>query len=426
MAANGTGLAVKAAPVRVARADGVELCALLLSFVAVAAAVGVTNVSIAGGMPPSHELRAVAFLLVLSTLLGALPFRLSSTVRFPVLSSLLIVTAGMLGGPVAAAVAGWGSGLAGLRRSGLPRGLAGPAGCALGGVLAAVVARHLLRGLVGLPPLVVIGASLCAASVLGLTRIAVDQFVWVGGGSRPGGTAVVYRLAVAGDVLVAGLFASALVGVAHVWGTLALAATVAPLAAGLVVFRWYRERQSRSVAALAGSLSAAEERAQKDGLTDVANRRRFDDALAAEVSRAHRTDTPVALVLLDLDHFKQVNDSYGHPAGDAVLVEAARRLGERTRGGDLVARYGGEEFAVIVADARSELELARTAEALRMAIAGEPFIVADQVLRLTASAGAVYARATEAAALVAAADEALYQAKRQGRDRTIMPSVLRD
>ena len=111
----------------------------------------------------------------------------------------------------------------------------------------------------------------------------------------------------------------------------------------------------------------------------MANRRQLDETLTAEISRAQRTNATVSFVLLDLDHFKQLNDTHGHLAGDAVLVEAARRLSARARGSDLVARYGGEEFAVILADLDSDLELARTAEALRMAIAEDPFTIHDQV-----------------------------------------------
>lgn len=384
----------------------------------VVVAVGATEAAIASRLP-SFETWAVGFLLVLSVLVGSQPFRLSSSVRLPVLGSLLIVTVGMLGGPAGAAVAGWVIGFAGVRRSTLAPGLAEASGYALGGVLAGTASWLVLHGVEGLPPLVVIGASLCAASVLGLTRIAVDQLFWLGVGSRSSETAVVYRLAVSADVLLAGLFGAALVGVWHVWGTLALVATLTPFVASLIGVRWYRERQSRSTAALARSWSLAEERARQDGLTGVANRRQLDEALTAVVSRAGRTQAAVSLVLLDLDHFKQLNDTYGHLAGDLVLVEAARRLSARARGGDLVARYGGEEFAVIVADVNSDLELARTAEAFRMAITEEPFKFDDQLLLVTASSGAVRAHAMEPSELIAAADEALYRAKRGGRNRTI-------
>jgi diguanylate cyclase (GGDEF)-like protein len=423
MVTNGANVAAKAVAVRAPRAFGGDARGFLSWFVPVVIAVGATAAAIARGLSTSHELWAVGVLLALSLLVGAQPYRLSASVRFPMLGSLLIVTAGMLGGPAGAAVVGSTIGLAGLRRSALPRGLAEAAGCALGGALAGLAAWRVLQGVEGLPPLVIIGASLCGASVLGLSRLAVDQLFWRGAGSRSSETAVVYRLAVAADVLLAGLFASALVGIVHVWGTLALVATTTPVVVSLVGFRWYRERQSLSEAALAQSWSEAEERARLDGLTGVANRRQLDETLAADVSRAQRTHSAVSFVLLDLDHFKQLNDTHGHLTGDAVLVEAARRLSARARGGDLVARYGGEEFAVILADLDSDLELARTAEALRMAIAEEPFTVHDQVLRVTASAGAVHAWVTEPSELIAAADDALYRAKRRGRDQTITAPV---
>ena len=221
MVTNGANVAAKVVAVRAPRAVDGEARGFLSWFVPIVIAVGATAAAIARGLPQSHELWAVGVLLALSLLVGAQPYRLSASVRFPVLGSLLIVTAGMLGGPAGAAVVGWTIGLAGLRRSALPRGLAEAAGCALGGSLAGLAAWRVLQGVEGLPPLVVIGASLCGASVLGLSRLAVDQLFWRGGGSRSSETAVVYRLAVAGDVLLAGLFASALVGIVHVWGTLA-------------------------------------------------------------------------------------------------------------------------------------------------------------------------------------------------------------
>lgn len=157
-----------------------------------------------------------------------------------------------------------------------------------------------------------------------------------------------------------------------------------------------------------------------DPLTRLANRRRFDEALAAEVERAVRLGQPLGLVLLDLDDFKLVNDEHGHQQGDIVLREVARAVRRACRDIDIPARYGGEELAIILpgADLDGAFELAervrRGVEALRV-----PHVEGDGALRVTASLGvaAVPATAADGAALVAGADAALYRAKREGKNR---------
>lgn len=160
----------------------------------------------------------------------------------------------------------------------------------------------------------------------------------------------------------------------------------------------------------------------RDGLTGLYNRRYFDEALANALSRAIREQAWLSLIIIDLDHFKQVNDHFGHLAGDAVLKQAAR-LFEQVfqRGTDIVARYGGEEFAVILPDTElnTAVELARE---LRLELAEKTITNAEieGAVKVTASLGvAALAPGTPADAnlLIQAADEALYQAKRGGRNR---------
>ena len=161
-----------------------------------------------------------------------------------------------------------------------------------------------------------------------------------------------------------------------------------------------------------------------DPLTGLANRRAFDQRLDEELSRAARHHLPLALLVLDIDHFKAYNDRYGHPAGDACLRQVATVLREcAARPTDLVARLGGEEFAVLLphqgsAEAMQVAErCARAIEAAAIAHEGSPL-----ARHVTVSVGvAESARpATEAAALLAAADAALYRAKRQGRRRVVL------
>lgn len=159
-----------------------------------------------------------------------------------------------------------------------------------------------------------------------------------------------------------------------------------------------------------------------DGLTQVANRRRFDEKLQAEWLRARRHQSPLSLLLLDIDHFKLVNDELGHLVGDDCLVSLAQLCaGELQRAGDLLARYGGEEFSVLL-PSTSEEGAGRVAERLRMAIARTPVYPTDggAPVNLTVSIGVATLIPTdggEPAELIQRADEALYAAKNAGRNR---------
>ena len=161
-------------------------------------------------------------------------------------------------------------------------------------------------------------------------------------------------------------------------------------------------------------IDVAKQRAETDPLTELPNRRAFDRALA----RGSRGS--LALVALDIDHFKQVNDTLGHAAGDAALRHLARALREGLRDGDLAARVGGEEFEVLLpgGDLRLGLEVA---ERLRAQVEARPFLVQGTEWRLTISCGvaAFPDPVPRADNLVEVADAALYQAKRQGRNRVV-------
>lgn len=155
-----------------------------------------------------------------------------------------------------------------------------------------------------------------------------------------------------------------------------------------------------------------------DGLTGLFNYRHFTMTMAKEVDRAGRFGRPLALVLLDLDLFKLVNDTYGHQRGDSVLVELAQRLRGVVRDVDTVARYGGEEFVVLLPET-DETGAAQAAERLCEAVRRTPFgALTDEPLEITASVGAAVFRASSGTAggLLRRADEALYAAKRAGRD----------
>ncbi len=155
-----------------------------------------------------------------------------------------------------------------------------------------------------------------------------------------------------------------------------------------------------------------------DGLTGLWNYRYFTMTVTKEIERASRFGRPLSLLMLDLDHFKEVNDSYGHQRGDAVLVELAGRIRAEARDVDTVARYGGEEIVVVLPET-DEAGARQAAERICAAVRRKPFGEAGTpAIQLTVSAGvAVYPRhGVSASQLLAAADAALYEAKHAGRD----------
>ena len=158
--------------------------------------------------------------------------------------------------------------------------------------------------------------------------------------------------------------------------------------------------------------------ARLDGLTGVANRRQFDAVLQAEWNRARRQGGALSLLLIDIDHFKRFNDTYGHPAGDRCLQKVAAVLqATAARGADLVARYGGEEFAVVVPAASPE-KAHELGERLRLAVQAIPAGDLPQAVTISVGvAGAWPASPQPLEALLAGADAALYAAKRAGRNR---------
>jgi len=179
-----------------------------------------------------------------------------------------------------------------------------------------------------------------------------------------------------------------------------------------------REQVLRATDELRKQKEAAEMAARIDPLTGARNRRAFTEAAEIELQRALRYGTPLSLIMIDLDHFKSINDTYGHATGDAVLASFARSVAQEVREVDVVGRYGGEEFVVLLPNTEVT-EALRVAERMRLAVAGTELQVQGQVLRYTASFGvaALDARELNLGPFIARADAALYQAKRAGRNR---------
>jgi diguanylate cyclase (GGDEF)-like protein len=159
-----------------------------------------------------------------------------------------------------------------------------------------------------------------------------------------------------------------------------------------------------------------------DALTGVPNRRAMDEHLSDEMARARRYGTPLAVVMLDLDHFKLLNDHYGHAAGDQVLKHVARILEGEKRRGDTIARYGGEEFVAILSHADGAAAQV-WAERVRARLGATAVELAGDIVNVTASFGvaaAVGEAIPDGEILLETADRALYEAKERGRNRVVV------
>jgi diguanylate cyclase len=186
---------------------------------------------------------------------------------------------------------------------------------------------------------------------------------------------------------------------------------------------------SREVQALRNDLEEARRQAMSDPLTSVANRKAFDERLAREMAAASASGSDLALLLLDIDHFKRFNDSFGHVIGDEALKLVAHALVAGVKGRDMVARYGGEEFAVIL-PATSIAHALGLANGLGAAVKGRRMLLKStgrDLGRITVSLGVARYRPGESASdLVRRADAALYAAKNRGRDMACDEGVLEE
>jgi two-component system, cell cycle response regulator len=190
-----------------------------------------------------------------------------------------------------------------------------------------------------------------------------------------------------------------------------------------------RLNSGRRIVCLQEQLLAAQrllrEQATRDALTGVWNRAAILDILDRELNRARREGSSVGILLGDLDHFKEINDTHGHLAGDRVLHTAAQRLQAGLRPYDAVGRYGGEEFLVVLPGCDNAITL-ELAERLRGSIANEPVDVGNARVTMTVSLGAVcwQGETPDALAILRAVDEALYQAKHVGRNQAVFKQVV--
>jgi len=191
-----------------------------------------------------------------------------------------------------------------------------------------------------------------------------------------------------------------------------------------IMSRGLRERgklqkmtESKMTESLSVRSQSLEHAAVTDGLTGMYNRRYFDDALSEYLSAFGRIDKPIGMVILDLDHFKIVNDTHGHDVGDEVLRQVADCLQIFTRYHDVVARLGGEEFAILSPNI-TERQLFNLSDRICQAVADLKVQTGNVTLKVTVSAGlAIWNGAESGEELYRRADKQLYEAKRQGRNR---------
>jgi eukaryotic-like serine/threonine-protein kinase len=165
--------------------------------------------------------------------------------------------------------------------------------------------------------------------------------------------------------------------------------------------------------------SQVQQLATIDDLTGIANRRHFFELAERELARARRDDHGLVAMMVDIDHFKNINDEYGHQVGDEVIQIVAGRLARFARSYDLIGRYGGEEFALLMPDGGPDP--VAIGERVRSAIAGSPVVTVVGPLAVTVSVGAVSLSPGDAdlSALLGRADRRLYDAKRAGRNRVV-------
>ena len=159
----------------------------------------------------------------------------------------------------------------------------------------------------------------------------------------------------------------------------------------------------------------------RDGLTGAYNKRYLEETLDREVARCKRHERPIAVIMIDVDHFKTINDNFGHMIGDQVLREVSRRLQSISRQDDVLARFGGEEFTVVMVEANVD-NAVEIAERCRVAIEAEPIQATVGPISVTISLGVAAPQPSDlgsSAELINEADERMYEAKRGGRNRTV-------
>jgi diguanylate cyclase (GGDEF)-like protein len=313
-------------------------------------------------------------------------------------STPIMVLAALLGGPLTGLLAGMLAGIADLGAVWRRR-LAYAGLCGLQGYAAGLVGLH-EHDSPATAMVATVAAMLVVAcvSLAGRALIFWDRGAPVWRNTRNGAAAEVVETVVAAPML-------ALLTVSFADAPFLVLSTIAALLVGLGLLHAMRVRHATELSAALGT-------ALTDSLTGAPNRLAFEDALEREHARIVRGALPAGLFLVDVDRFKSVNDRYGHPVGDRVLVEVVERLRSVLRRGDLVARWGGEELAVLAPGLAEPEAVGAFGERLRAAVADEPITVVLRSIRVTVSVGGTLLDGSIVPdRAVVRADRALYRAK---------------
>ncbi len=384
----------------------------LLANASAVAAVGVASAAIAAA-PPEPSTRSLLFaaaLVAAAGIAGGQQIKVDERTVQPAPTLVFVVCAAILLGPAAAIVVGAAAAI-GTSRSPLPSLVFHLALAAMSGASVGLVAREVV-------------AAFPALNIMFVTALAGTSgaAIWTVGESlvramRGMDRALRVWIVVAegAELLVAVAFSAALVSLFDTAGVGAASVLTAALVTMFVAFRVYRGRLLRLHTEIT-------EMSLTDPLTGVGNRRVFDERLNQELARARRTGQTVGLLLIDIDHFKEINDTHGHETGDDVLRELCERLTPRLRSEDLFARLGGDEFAAIITSITDQHDLGQIADELCQTVRESAMSDHGDELNLTVCVGGATSDWwPNADALRSAADRALYVAKLSGRDRAAVP-----
>lgn len=401
------------APVASARSSGWMLASL---FGLGAALAGVAATS---AVPPAGSARSLLFAVALAVAAGTSggqTIRLDQRSLQPAPTLVFVVCAATLFGPAGAVLVAVAAALASSWRSPTPAIVVHAGLGVLAGASTGLVAHEVASGLPA-------GGITILSALVAMTGTAVWALgaLLVAAVRRTGRSHRTLSLvAESTELLVAAAFSPGLVLCYRDAGLMPAVVLAGALVALSIAFRLYRERLLDLHAQLL-RLS------RTDPLTGCANRRAFDELLQQEVARAGRTEPQVGLLLIDVDHFKQINDTHGHDTGDRVLRDVCRCLTARLRLEDRLARVGGDEFAAIITNLTTNNDLQATADALCEAAHGVARAREHGGPEVTVSiGGATTASWHDVDSLRRAADEALYAAKAQGRNCGVVHTTRHD
>jgi len=383
----------------------------LLASVSAVAGAGVSVVAILA-VPPAGSRWSLLFTITLTLaagIAGGQRIKLDERTLQPAPTLLFVVAAAIVLGPAAAIVVGAAAAL-GTSRTPIQSLVCHIALAAMTGASTGLVAHAVAAAVPGMNVMLITGlaaASGAATWTAGEFVIRVARGI---GHSLRAWTVT----AEAVELLVAVAFSPAMVALFRSAGVGAATVLAAALVSMFVAFRIYRDRLLRLHAEIT-------QLSRTDPLTGVGNRRIFDEQLESEVGRAARTGQPMGLLLIDIDHFKELNDGHGHETGDRVLRELCRHLTARLRHEDLLARLGGDEFGAIITGVADQSNLGQVADTLCQSVRESAILGRDEALNVTVCIGGATSDSwLNSDALRRAADAALYAAKARGRDCAVV------